>query len=175
MTDVLLAEFLHARQLKSAVQAARRRNYRPLDAFSPHHVDGLSELLVTRRSKVRVVMFIAGFGIAALAYFAGEFYTAVINYPYNSGGRPLNAWPAFMLVPFATGILGASIGGLITFLFETGLPRLHHPLFAVEGFERATQDRFWLMLQTPDDEDDKRQAVDWLRQAGARSVREAAT
>ena len=40
----------------------------------------------------------------ALAY-ALEYYSAVINYPYNSGGRPFDAWPAFMLVPFATGIL----------------------------------------------------------------------
>jgi Alternative complex III, ActD subunit len=175
MTDVLLAEFLHARQLKSAAQAARQRDYRLLDAFSPHHVEGLSELFVTRSSKVRVIMFLAGFGVAALAYFAGEFYTAVINYPYNSGGRPLNAWPAFMLVPFATGILGASIAGLTTFLFETGLPRLHHPLFAVEGFERASQDRFWLMLQRPHGEDDKQRAIEWLRQAGARSVREVDT
>ena len=28
-----------------------------------------------------------------------------------------------------------------------GLPRLHHPLFAVEGFERASQDRFFLEVE----------------------------
>jgi hypothetical protein len=120
-------------------------------------------------------MFIAGFAVAALAYGAGEYYTAAVNYPYNSGGRPLNAWPAFMLVPFATGILGATIAGLITFLFENGLPRLHHPLFAVEGFERATQDRFFLMLALPEAGGDKRETIDWLRRSGALSVREVET
>jgi hypothetical protein len=120
-------------------------------------------------------MFIGGIGVAALAYGAGEFYTAVVNYPYNAGGRPLHAWPAFMLVPFATGILAASITGLIVFFYETGLPRLHHPLFAVEGFEQASQDRFWLMLAAPPSQTDTQQAVDLLRQSGALSVREVDT
>jgi hypothetical protein len=175
MTEVLLAEFLHGAELRGVARTAQRGNYRLLDAFTPHHVDGLAELLVTRSSKIRVVMFIAGFGVAALAYGAGEYYTAVVNYPYNSGGRPLDAWPAFMLVPFATGILGASIAGLVTFLVETGLPRLHHNLFAIPGFERASQDRFWLMLMRPEDDTDKRQAIDWLFRSGALSVHEVDT
>lgn len=175
MTAVLLAEFRHAQQLKRAAGLARRRNFRLLDAFTPHHVEGLAELFDLRTSRIRVAMFIGGVGVAALAYGAGEFYTAVINYPYNAGGRPLHAWPAFMLVPFATGILAASISGLIAFFYETGLPRLHHPLFAVEGFEYASQDRFWLMLAAPPGESDTQQANDLLRQSGALSVREVDT
>ncbi len=175
MAAVLLAEFLHARQLRNTARGAHRRNYQLLDAFTPHNVEGLAGFFVTRSSKIRIVMFIAGFGVAALAYGAGEYYTAVIDYPYNSGGRPLNAWPAFMLVPFATGILGASVAGLITFLVENGLPRLHHPLFAVEGFERASQDRFWLMLERPAGFAEKQDAIAWLHLQGALSVREVDT
>ncbi|MGB6537121.1 MAG: DUF3341 domain-containing protein [Xanthobacteraceae bacterium] len=175
MSAVLLAEFSQARQLRNAARGAKRRNWRLVDAFTPHHVDGLSELLVVRSSRIRIAMFVVGFAVAALAYGAGEYYTAVINYPYNSGGRPLNAWPAFMLVPFATGILGASVAGLAVFLFENGLPRLHHPLFAVEGFERASQDRFWLMVMRPENFAEKQQAIDWLGQAGAISVHEVDT
>jgi ActD protein len=175
MTAVLLAEFRHAQQLKRAAGVARRRDFRLLDAFTPHHVEGLTEFLDVRRSNIRIAMFIGGIGVAALAYGAGEFYTAVVNYPYNAGGRPLHAWPAFMLVPFATGILAASITGLIVFFYETGLPRLHHPLFAVEGFEQASQDRFWLMLAAPPSQTDTQQAVDLLHQSGALSVREVDT
>jgi Protein of unknown function (DUF3341) len=122
-------------------------------------------------SKVRIFMFAGGVLIAAMA-LGGEYFTAVFNYPYNAGGRPLNSWPAFMLVPFATGILGASIAGFSRFLFETGLPRLHYPLFAVEGIERASQDRFFLAIEAPETEDEKRNAVDSLRGAGALTVRE---
>lgn len=175
MTVVLLAEFRQSQQIKRAAGIARRRDFRLIDAFTPHHVDGLAELLDLRPSRIRIAMFVGGVGVAALAYWAGEFYTAAIDYPYNAGGRPLNAWPAFMLVPFATGILAAAITGLIVFLYETGLPRLHHPLFAVEGFEHASQDRFWLMLAAPPNQGDTQQAVDLLHQSGALSVREVDT
>jgi hypothetical protein len=108
----------------------------------------------------------------AVAAYALEYYSAVINFPYNSGGRPLDAWPAFMLVPFATGILVAAIAGFAALLLECGLPRLHHALFAVEGFERASQDRFILALERPANNDEVRRALDFFRGAGATALRE---
>jgi hypothetical protein len=60
-------------------------------------------------------------------------------------------------------------------LYETGLPRLHHPLFALDRFARASQDGFLLALARPDDERERREAIDWLRQAGAASVWEVDT
>src|SRR5215471_6077605 len=168
---MLLAEFAHANRLRDAAQAASRRGYKLVDAFTPFPVEGVAEMLDSRPSQVRVYMFAGGVLIAAMA-LGGEYYTAVINYPYNIGGRPLNSWPAFMLVPFATGILGATIAGFIRFLFETGLPRLHFPLFAVEGMERASEDRFFLAIEAPETEDERRNAVESLKGAGALMVRE---
>jgi hypothetical protein len=171
VSKMLLAEFAHAHRLREAAQAASRRGYKLLDAFTPFPVEGVADVLVARPSKIRVFMFAGGILIAAMAY-GGEYYTAVINYPYNSGGRPLNSWPAFMLVPFATGIFGATVAGFIRFLFETGLPRLHFPLFAVDGVERASQDRFFLAIEAPEAEGERRGAMDSLRGDGALSVRE---
>lgn len=171
MTAILLAEFPHAHALTEAARAAKGNGHRVIDAFTPFPVDGLADLIDAPTSKVRVFMFIGGILIATMAY-GGEYYTAVINYPYNSGGRPLNAWPAFMLVPFATGILGASVAGFIRLLFETGLPRLNFPLFEVDGFQRASQDQFLLAVASPESKSERRDGIDWLRRAGALSVRE---
>jgi Protein of unknown function (DUF3341) len=171
VSRMLLAEFAHAHRLREAAQAASRRGDKLIDAFTPFPVEGVAEMLDSRPSKVRAYMFAGGVLVAAMA-LGGEYYTAAINYPYNVGGRPLNSWPAFMLVPFATGILGATIAGFIRFLFETGLPRLHFPLFAVEGTERASQDRFFLAIEAPETEDERRNAVDSLKGAGALMVRE---
>lgn len=168
---IVVAQFSHAGRMAAAARGAGRRHYRVVDAFTPYPVEELAEVLEHRPGRIRVPMFIGGIAMAALAY-GTEYYSAVIDYPYNSGGRPLDAWPAFMLFPFATGILVASIAGLIAFLVETGLPRLHHPLFAVEGFERASQDRFLLALTPPDDEDAKRDMFDWLREEGAMAIEE---
>ena len=174
MSAILLAEFSRARELSAAARGAALRHCRVLDAFTPFPVEELDPLLPRHRSRIRLVMLLGGLALAALAYGI-EVYSAVIDYPYNAGGRPLHSWPAFMLVPFALGILGATVAGLAAFLVECGLPRLHHPVFALDGFERASQDRFVLALARPEAGDETRRTVDWLRQAGALSVREVAT
>src|SRR5262249_42472612 len=173
MSAVLLAEFAQARRMTAAARGAALRQLRVLDAFTPFPVEELDGLLPPRSSRIRLVMLIGGLVVAALAY-GTEFYTAVIAYPSDGGGRPLPSWPAFMLVPFALGILGATIAGLAAFLVECGLPRLHHPVFEIAGFERASQDRFLLALGRPDAGDATQRTIDWLRQAGALSVREVA-
>src|SRR5262249_30686304 len=158
-------EFAHAHRLREAAETASRRGDQLIDAFTPFPVDGMAEMLRSRPSKVRPFMFAGGILIAAMA-LGGEYYTAVFAYPYNAGRRPLNSWPAFMLVLFATGILGAAIAGFIRFLFETGLPRLHFPFFAIEGTERASQDRFFLAIAAPETEDERRNAIASLRGTG---------
>ncbi|MBO0751672.1 MAG: DUF3341 domain-containing protein [Bradyrhizobiaceae bacterium] len=171
MNTVLLAEFADARSLRDAAHAAGLRRYRLLDALTPFPVNDVANMLDAPPSQVRAFMFAGGLLVAAIALW-GEYFTAFI-YPYNVGGRPLNSWPTFMLVPFATGILGASIAGFIRFLAETGLPRLHFPLFAVDGIERATQDRFFLVVAAPAAADERCVATEELRRAGAIEVREA--
>src|SRR5260370_23829510 len=90
---MLLAEFAQAHRLREAAEAASRRGYKLIDAFTPFPVEGVAEMLDGRPSKVRVFMFAGGILIAAIA-LGGEYYTAVIDYPYNAGGRPLNSWPS---------------------------------------------------------------------------------
>lgn len=171
MTGLLLAEFDESLRFVDAARRARGARYNLIDAFTPFPVEGINELLGHRGSRIRLAMFIGGIATAIFMYGL-EYFSAAINYPYNSGGRPLNAWPAFMLVPFATGILVAAVAGFTRFLIECGLPRLSEPLFAVEGFERASQDQFVLAIARPEREDDKRRAIDFLRGAGARAIRE---
>lgn len=174
MTALLLAEFADSARFAEAARRARGARYRLLDAFTPFPVEGVHELLEQRRSRIRVAMFLGGVAMAALA-FGTEYYSAVIAYPYNSGGRPFDAWPTFMLVPFAAGILLAAVTGFATFLIECRLPRLHEPLFAVEGFERASQDRFVLALARPEGDDEIRRAIEFFRSAGATAIRDLET
>lgn len=171
MTDVLLAQFADAERLMAAARSAKRQNYRVLDAFTPFPVQDMTELLALPPSRIRFAMLFGGFAMAGCAYGL-EYYSAVVNYPYNAGGRPLDAWPAFMLVPFAVGILLASICGVGAFLYETGLPRLHHPLFDSDGFERVSQDAFVLAIVRPETAEGRQAAMIWLRQLDAQLVDE---
>lgn len=169
MSAVMLAEFAEAAPLLEAARRATRENFTLLDVFSPFPVEGIAELLGCTSTALRVYMFAGGMAVAALAYGI-EAWSAVWDYPIDSGGRPLNSWPAFMLFPFAIGIFGAALTGFVGLLLQTGLPSLHHRLFDIPGFERATQDRFMLALHPPADASGKMQMIEWLRDAGAERV-----
>jgi Protein of unknown function (DUF3341) len=166
MNRMLLAEFSDPATLLKAARGLTQRNQRVLDAFTPFPVEGLAELLGAASTRIRVAMFAGGIAVAAL-FYAAEWYTAVINYPVNSGGRPLNSWIPFMLPPFATGIFAAAVAGLVFLFVTTGLPRLHYPLFALDGFERVTADRFVLLLARPDSRQEDEATRSWLRDNGA--------
>jgi ActD protein len=77
-------------------------------------------------------------------------YSAVIGYPLNIGGRPLNSWPSFVVIVFELTILFAGIFSMLGMLALNGLPKPHHPLFNEPRFERATQDRFFLCIEAVD-------------------------
>lgn len=171
MTRVLLAEFADPQALTEAARAAVDAGVRPLDAFTPFPVSGLDELLATQRSWIRPAMAVGGFGIAALAYFI-QWYSSVFDYPINSGGRPLHSWPVFLLVPFEVGVLGAAVAGFLALLWQTGLPRLHDPVFAVPALERASQDRFFLAVPLPDDRRRLERLQERLRAAEPLSLQE---
>jgi hypothetical protein len=146
MTGPLIAEFRDPETLQQALMRVKESRHQALDAFTPYPVDGLDEQLAVGPSGVRYAMLLGGLVVAALA-FGLQWYSAVIDYPLNAGGRPLNSWQVFLLVPFEVGVFAAALCGAIALLWSCGLPRLHDPLFEIPGFERATQDRFFLLAE----------------------------
>ena len=145
---LVIAEFRDADALCAAARNARLQGFDPIDALTPCPVEELDEALHLEDSPIRWPMLIAAVVIAAAAY-ALEFWTAVYAYPIDSGGRPLNSWPIFLLVPFEVGVLAAAVAGFAALLILCGLPRLHHPLFDCDAIGRATDDRYFLLVRGP--------------------------
>jgi ActD protein len=171
MTGPLLAEFPDPATLIAAARGLENvPRFTVLEAFTPFPVDELEKLTRVKCSGIRPTMFLAGFCTAAFA-FGLQWYSAVIDYPINSGGRPLNSWPVFLLVPFEVGIFAAALAGFIALLWTTDLPRLHGPLFDVPSFERATQDHYFLLAKG-ENEETSIDLRELLRTAGALRVTE---
>lgn len=170
MSGPLLAEFRDPDALLAALRQVRENGHSVLDAFTPFPVDGITDGLDIRPSRIRGGMLAAGLGVAAFAYWL-QWWSAVIDFPLNLGGRPLHSWPVFLLVPFEVGVLAAAVAGFTILLWRCGLPRLHHPLFEAVQFERASQDRFFLLAKEKPDPHDGH-LVDLLNEAGALTVSE---
>jgi hypothetical protein len=101
------------------------------------------------QNRVPLMTLLGGIAGGVGGYFM-QWYSAVISYPINVGGRPLHSWPAFIPATFEITILGAALTAVLAMLVQNGLPRLYHPLFEVEEFELASRNRFFLCLPAHD-------------------------
>ena len=145
----LLAEFPTADALCAAAREAHAHGYTRAEAYAPFSVEGLDEALGGHRSLVAPAALLGGLLGGAGTYFL-QWYSAVVDYPINVGGRPLHSWPAFIPATFELTILGAALAAVLAMLLQNGLPRLYHPLFEVEEFELASRNRFFLCLPAHD-------------------------
>jgi hypothetical protein len=145
----LLVEFATADALLAAVRRARDNGCRELEAYSPFPIEGLAEELGFRSHAVPAFTF-GGALVGGLGAYFLQWYSAVVDYPINVGGRPLNSWPSFLPATFELAVLGAAIAAVIGMLVANGLPRLVHPLFGAPEFDLATRNRFFLCLPASD-------------------------
>ncbi|HVV50917.1 MAG TPA: DUF3341 domain-containing protein [Polyangia bacterium] len=145
----LVAEFTSPEQLLEAIARMRSLGYRQLDAFVPYPVKGLEAALGLRRSGLNWLAFGAGLFGAGFAFWLQWFVNHHL-FPLNIGGRPSFAIPVFIIITFETMVLFAGVTSFASLFWVCRLPRLAHPLFAVEGFESATHDGFWLGVNADD-------------------------
>ena len=146
----LMAEFDTAQALLDAAHNVHRAGYTKADAYSPFPIHGLAEALgFHERSVAKIVL---GAGITgALAGWGLEYWTTVIAYPMNIGGRPDYSWVSFIPPAFETTILFAAFSAAIGMLALNGLPQPYHPVFNVERFAAlASSEKFFLVIEAAD-------------------------
>lgn len=165
----VLAEYESPESLVRAAREARRAGHGKADAYAPHPVEGLPEALDLPPSPLPRLVLVAGL-VGAAGGFLLPTWTSVHAYPMNVGGRPHFAWPAFVVPAFECAILAAALAAVLGMFASSGLPRPHHPLFAIRRFERATQDGYFLCLEAAGPGFDERAARRLLEGLGAKEV-----
>lgn len=143
----LMAEFASADALLAATRKAREEGYRNVEAYSPFPIEGIAEATGFKRNWVPAIVLGGGLAGGIGGYFM-QWYSAVISYPINSGGKPPHSWPEFIPVTFELTVLIAALAGVAGMLLLNGLPRLHHPVFDVKEFDLASRNRFFLCLRS---------------------------
>jgi hypothetical protein len=145
----VIAEFANAEELLRAVHAARKDGYQVIEAYTPYPIEELNDAIGHGPSRVPVLVLLGGI-VGAFFGFGLQYWTSVVAYPLNIGGRPYNSWVSFIPITFECTILFAGIAAVLGMLVLNGLPMPYHPVFSVPRFQLASRDRFFLMILARD-------------------------
>jgi hypothetical protein len=145
----IMAEFDDPQSLVDAAAHARDEGYTRMDAYTPFPVEGLNEAIGFHHTRLPLLVLAGGI-IGAVAGFGMQYYAAVIDYPLNIGGKPMNSWPAFIPITFEVTILFAAFTAVLGMLGLNGLPQPYHPVFNVSRFAFASRDQFFLCIESRD-------------------------
>jgi hypothetical protein len=144
-----LAEFHSGEGLLEAARRTKAAGYEVVEAYTPVPMEEVSHALGHRATLLPWVV-LGGGVLGALVGFGMQYWVSVEAYPLNVGGRPLNSWPAFLVVTFEMTILFAALSAVLGMFALNGLPRPYHPVFHVPMFETASRNRFFLMILSRD-------------------------
>jgi hypothetical protein len=166
----LMAEFEDPTALVEAARRTYDAGYRKFDSFSPfpiHELFGAMHL-----HDKRVPLMVLGGGIAGLCTGLGlQVWVSAVAYPLNVGGRPYLSWPMFVPVTFELTILFAAFAAVFGMFILNGLPMPYHPVFNVPRFAaHASQDGFFLAVESTDPKFDRKGTRAFLQGLGAREV-----
>lgn len=145
----LMAEFHTAEELVEAAHKVHEAGFKHVDAFTPYPIEEVSHALDLPRSKVPLIVLGGGLTGAAAGYLL-QYWSSVIEYPMNIGGRPFHSWPAFIVPTFEMTILFAAASAVLGMFALNGLPQPYHPVFNVPGFALASRDRYFLVIEARD-------------------------
>jgi Alternative complex III, ActD subunit len=167
----LMAEFTALDELMHATRTAHESGYRHMDAYSPVPIEELGELLDGHHSRLPSLVLLGGI-LGGLGGFLLCYWTSVIDYPINVGGRPLNSWPAFIPITFECTVLAAALMAVLGMLGLNGLPMPYHPVFNEPRFALSSSDRFFLCIEADDPLFDREETRRFLERLTPRHVSE---
>ncbi|MFN6203093.1 MAG: DUF3341 domain-containing protein [Acidobacteriota bacterium] len=165
----VMARFETPTEVVRAARATHEAGYRKVNAYSPFPIEELSEAIGFHKDHVSKTVLLGGLTGAA-AGFALQYFTSVIDYPINVGGRPLFSLPSFVPIIFETGILLAAFGAALGMIIMNNLPQPYHPVFNVPSFKRASRDAFFICIKSNDPKFDQAGTRNFLLGLGAKEV-----
>ena len=167
----LLAEFKGPKDLLHAAEAIKNDGYINFDCHTPFPVHGLDDAMGLSRS---IIGYIVGIGcvIGAIAGLGLQWWSSTIEYPIIISGKPFFSWQAYMIITFVLMVLGGAFSALIGMFHLNRIPTFHHPLFNSENFEKATDDGFFISIESKDPYFQLDDTKEFLKSLGGNNIEE---
>lgn len=133
---------------KTFVEEARRLHKEGvlLETYSYLPEDELIEALNIKTpwvSRAAITGALAGAG----GGFLLQYLPNVWGYSMNVSGKPLNSWPAFLLITFELGVLTCAFAIVGSFIFTNRFPRYDKEIFALDAFNKKRHDHFFILAK----------------------------
>ena len=144
-----IAEYADENQLLDAARQVRDSGYTRTDAFTPFPVHGIDEALGIKPTVLPWFTLCAGFHGITVARDM-QWGMNAVDYPFMISGKPMFGLPAAVPVMFELTVLLSAFACFFGMWGLNGMPRLSHPLLAHDRFRRASQDRFYIVIESRD-------------------------
>lgn len=123
----IAAIFDDEHKVVEAARKSRDLGMTRFDAISPYPIHGMEEACGIKRSSIPYITF----GAAIVGLLVGLYitwYTSVVDWPINVGGKPLFSLPAFIPILFELTVLFAALSSVAALFYFTGMPRINPPV-----------------------------------------------
>jgi hypothetical protein len=152
----------------NAAKATYGAGFRKFDAISPYPVHGMEEACHIKRSWIPYVAMVMGL-IGLTSGLAFTYWTSVVNWPINVGGKPFFSLPAFIPIMFELTILLAALSAVVSLFIATGLPRIDPPTIDPD----LTCHKFAIFIPQNDSGYNESKIEDMFRTLGASEIKKA--
>lgn len=145
----LLAEYDTPAALIRAARLVRDAGFRRWDTYTPFPVHGIEPAMGIKPTVLPWIVFGAGV-TGCVGGLVMQWWMNAFDYAWLVSGKPFWSVPANIPIIFEMTVLLSAFAALGGMLMLNGLPLPSHPLDFKRRFARATDDRFFLVLESAD-------------------------
>jgi hypothetical protein len=130
-------------KLLAGIKAVKEKKLKIDEIYTPYPMHEVIEAMEIK-SRFAFVAFLYGFS-AVVGVLAFLYYTSVISWPINYGGKPTSAFPSFIIITLVLTIFTITIMSLLTFSWRAKIfPGKKYILPDM----RATDDKFVMVFDS---------------------------
>ena len=156
----LAAEFKTTPGIYHAAEKVNAAGYRWFDCLVPFPVHGLDRAMGVKMTILPILVFCGGFTgfivACSLQIFTNSLeidlwaIVPIVGYQFDVSGKPLLGQAAFVPVAFELTVLFSALTAVFGTLMLNKLPMFYHPALKHPALARATDDRFFLVIEARD-------------------------